>query len=152
MKEQKIITDISMLRRPCATVTAAEGREIGKLLLEVLASHDTGVGLAANQIGILKRVCVINVIKPIILVNPKIVGSYDKIEYDEACLSFSGESVRTQRYKNILVSDALGKGIMAFYGVDKLSLLESVCVQHEIDHLNGVTMHDRKRRIENDRH
>jgi peptide deformylase len=126
-------------------VDVDEGVEIGKQLLEVLAHHGNGVGLAANQIGILKRVCVVNVGKPIILINPEIVGVFGKIEYNEGCLSFTGEEVITVRHQNVMVKNDYAKEIMAFYGEDRLSLLESVCVQHEIDHLNGITMHDRKK-------
>lgn len=141
----KIIDDITYLRQPCESVEYDEGMTLGKLLLEVLSTSKSGVGLAANQIGIRKRVCVINVNKPIILINPRIIGGFEKIVFDEGCLSFTGEVVRTQRYKNILVKSDTNKSIMSFYGIDNSSLLESVCVQHEIDHLNGITMHDRQK-------
>ena len=55
-----------------------EGDRIGKILLSALSGHKNGVGLAANQIGINKRVCVVNVNKPIVLVNPKIAGHFGK--------------------------------------------------------------------------
>lgn len=143
----KIVTDIPTLRKPCEAVTLEEGVELGQLLLGELRRYDAGVGLAANQLGIFKKVCVINVNRPIILINPKIVGSFEKIEYDEGCLSFSGELITTVRYKNVMVKDDSDKRIRAFYGLDRLSLLESICVQHEIDHLNGITMHDRQKGV-----
>ena len=68
--EYQIITDISYLRQPCEPVTLEEGMELGKLLIKCLKMTKSGVGLSANQIGIRKRVCVVNVKEPIILVNP----------------------------------------------------------------------------------
>lgn len=143
-EEYKIITDITYLREPCESVTLEEGIKLGKLLIKRLESTKSGVGLSANQIGIRKRVCVINVKEPIILVNPELVGCFDKTTFNEACLSFEGETVHTSRYKNILVKSDTQRSILSFYGIDELNLLESVCVQHEIDHLNGIIMHDRK--------
>ena len=142
--EYQIITDISYLRQPCEPVTLEEGMELGKLLIKCLKMTKSGVGLSANQIGIRKRVCVVNVKEPIILVNPELVGCFDKTTFNEGCLSFEGEVVKTQRYKNILVKSDTQKSILSFYGINELGLLESVCVQHEIDHLNGMTMHDRE--------
>lgn len=149
MNEQyKIITDLAYLQKPCEPVSdLEEGMRLGKLLIEHLKLTDGGVGLSANQIGIQKRVCVINVKQPIILVNPELVGCFDKIEYDEGCLSFKGAMVHTQRYRNILVKTETQQRILSFYGADKLDLLESVCVQHEIDHLNGITMYDRELKL-----
>lgn len=143
-EEHKIITDISYLRQPCEPVTLEEGMKLGKLLIKRLKLTKGGVGLSANQIGIRKRVCVINVKEPIILVNPELVGCFDKTTFNEGCLSFEGENIQTQRYKNVLVKSDTQRSILSFYGIDELGLLESVCVQHEIDHLNGIIMHDRE--------
>lgn len=140
----RIVTDINQLRQLCHPVTLEEGVLIGKQLLEVLGDHEDGIGLAANQIGIHKRVCVINVRKPIVLINPEIVGCFDRIQFNESCLSFAHETIITQRYRNILVKADNYHGTMAFHGKGEMGLLEAVCVQHEIDHLNGLTMHDRR--------
>ena len=138
-----IVTDINKLKIPCGPASQEEGAEIGTKLIAALEQHSNGVGLAANQIGINKRVCLINVKRPITLVNPKIISGYDRVRYRENCLSFSDEEVITERFRNILVVADNHRGSLAFYGLDELSLLESVCVQHEIDHLDGLTMHDR---------
>ena len=104
---------------------------------------------AAPQVGILRRVCVINVRDPIILVNPKIVSKFKKIAFPEGCLSFPGQSVVTQRYANIAVkADNHPKTL--FFSCDE-DALECVCVQHEIDHLDGVLMHDRRMPLDSEK-
>ena len=67
--------NITKLKEKCEPVsTIEEGEEIAaKLLKELTNSKESGIGLAANQIGINKRVCVINVKEPLVLINPKIV-------------------------------------------------------------------------------
>jgi len=139
--KHKIIKDRKALNKVCKPCDSVkEGLKIGTTLLEALSETD-GVGLAANQIGINRKVCVIKVQKPIILINPVIVGKFDKIKFMEGCLSFPGDYIVTERYANILVSaDNHPKPLI--FDV-KENALECVCVQHEIDHLNGLTMHDR---------
>tara|TARA_Y100000593_G_scaffold46100_1_gene87619 strand:+ start:3300 stop:3731 length:432 start_codon:yes stop_codon:yes gene_type:complete len=120
-----------------------EGERIGMILKAVLEKSKTGVGLAANQIGIQQRVCLINVKKPILLVNPRIVNKFDKFFYKEGCLSFPGDYVITERYKNIMVKADNHKDLLMFSSDTSEDMLECACVQHEIDHLDGVIMFDR---------
>ena len=136
----KIVQDKEKLSRSCKSVHLKEGLEIGKKLLKHLEECKDGIGLAANQVGIDARVCVVNVDRPLIFVNPKVVGKFGAIRFKEGCLSFPGEEIATRRYRNIVVRDEAG-GERIF---DAKNLLETVCVQHEIDHLNGLTMYDRK--------
>tara|TARA_R100000008_G_scaffold34486_1_gene19501 strand:- start:3490 stop:3978 length:489 start_codon:yes stop_codon:yes gene_type:complete len=142
LSKVKYVTDEQLLRReckPCKNTTA--GIFAGERLLEILAENKDGVGLAANQVGIDLAVCVINVTRPIILVNPKIVGKFGKSFFQEACLSFPGDYIITERWTDIIVSDDYNKKDLVF-SFEK-SPLECVCVQHEIDHLNGIVMSDR---------
>ncbi len=127
--------------KPCKTIK--EGKKIGVILKKVLEKSGTGVGLAANQIGIQQRVCLINVKKPILLINPKIVSQFDKFLYKEGCLSFPGDYVITERYKNIMVETDNHKNLLVFSSDTKEDELECACVQHEIDHLDGIVMFDR---------
>ena len=136
----KIVRDKERLSKPCKSVHLEEGRKIGERLLKWLEKHKGAVGLAANQVGIDARVCVVNVDRPLIFVNPKVVGKFGAIKFKEGCLSFPDEEVTTKRYRNIVVRDEIG-GERIF---DAKNLLETVCVQHEVDHLNGLTMYDRK--------
>ena len=74
------VTDKQKLIKPCRpSVTLTNGLELGARLLSILEQSSDGVGLAANQIGVDSRVCVIKVKQPIILVNPEIIGKFGKI-------------------------------------------------------------------------
>ena len=145
------------------TVSVEEGLEVAKELLEILSDRKDAIGLAANQIGIDAAVAVVNVRDPIILINPEVIDVWDEISYYEGCLSFKGKAVNTKRYKNIIIKTAQEDGELYFSGTpnpsdgkgsweressdkhdEELRTLEAVCVQHEIDHLSGMTILDRK--------
>ena len=137
----EIVTDVVELGKLTQRVDSIEeAKEIADKLFKVLSEHEGGVGLAANQIGISKRVCVVHVPnrKPLWFMNPRYRGGFEFIEFDEGCLSFPNQIVTTSRYKSIIVfADNLEKEMM-FTAEDYP--LECVCIQHEIDHLNGQTM------------
>ena len=141
------VTDEKELRKECKPCGAREGNIIGQRLLDILAKTNDGVGLAANQVGINKKVCVINVDRPIVLINPKIVGKFGKSYFQEACLSFPGDYVLTERWTDIFVKADNHRSELVF-SFEK-DALECVCVQHEIDHLNGILMFDRVVDMEN---
>ena len=130
---------LSIPCKPCKTVT--DGQVLGSRLLEVLADEFDAVGLAANQIGGDARVGVIKVTKPIVLINPHIVGKFGKSFFQEGCLSFKGDYILTERWTDIVVACDNHKNSL-FFSFAK-NALECVCVQHEIDHLDGITMFDR---------
>jgi len=117
-------------------------------------SDKGGLGLSANQIGEDKSVCVVNVTNPFFLQNPKIVKKEKEIIYKEGCLSIPDKMITTKRYEKLWV-EADNVDDTMFFGPEKsnqvnndLLVLESVCVQHEIDHLNGLTMYDREYKLE----
>ena len=120
--------------------------EMSKILHENMVHHE-GVGLSANQIGINKRVCVINVKEPLVLINPKIVEkSKEQFVFPEGCLSFPNDKIKTTRYQDIVVEADNHQGRLSFSANSKdiNDAFECVCVQHEIDHLDGITMFDRE--------
>ena len=142
-----IIKDKNKLQEKCSPVSVKEGEEIGVRLLHELRESENGIGLAANQIGINKRVCVINVKEPLVLINPKIVEkSKEQFVFPEGCLSFPDSKIKTQRHQDIVVEADNHKGKLSFSANSKdiNDAFECVCVQHEIDHLNGITMFDRE--------
>ena len=142
-----IITEEAKLRTLCEEVkTIKEGEEIGAQLLKELTESNNGIGLAANQVGINKRVCIINVKEPLILVNPRIVEqSEEQFMFAEGCLSFPGKHVRTGRHTSVIVEADNHEGKLSFSAEseDINDAFECACVQHEIDHLDGITMFDR---------
>jgi peptide deformylase len=142
-----IVTDKNKLTTPCEVVSLKEGEDIAANLLQELRQSESGIGLAANQIGIQKRVCVVNVKEPLVLINPKIVEkSKEQFVFPEGCLSFPDSKVRTMRHVSIVVEADNHKDKLSFSAdsQDMNDAFECVCVQHEIDHLDGITMFDRE--------
>lgn len=98
-----------------------------------------GIGLAANQIAVLKRIIVLDVrgFKKCII-NPVITKYSDRFTNDkEGCLSYPGKLVPMCRHKLITVEGLSPSGKKLKF---KLRDLAGRCVQHEIDHLDGVTI------------
>lgn len=144
-----IVTEKIKLKNKSEPVTDGDDVETLKnLLFENLIYHE-GIGLSAVQIGIPKRVCVINVKEPIFLVNPEIVDREGEIEYVEGCLSFPETTVATKRNVEILVEADNYDEQLHFHpdddaeDLDDRGLMESVVTQHEIDHLDGTLMFER---------
>lgn len=153
----KIIKDKEFLRKPTSPVTSIEeGQQIANKLIEALDFHKVGIGLSANQIGISKSVSIVRARKdqpPIILMNPVITEKSDeKIIYIEGCLSIPGKSGSTIRNMKVTVNTLNHANSLPF-GPDNepvtkdsiysdYGVLESVCIQHEIDHLNGKLITD----------
>jgi len=164
---QKIINCLKehnpVINKRVKEVTVDEGLSVARDLLNILAERKDGIGLAANQVGIDANVAVVNVREPIILINPKILEQWDEVPYYEGCLSFKGKGIQTKRYKNIVIKTEQEESELYFSGAEnpsdgkgtwerkqsdkqdeELRLLETVCIQHEIDHLNGMTILDRQ--------
>lgn len=104
--------------------------------------HNNGIGLAAPQVGTLKRIIVVDRDgEPIVLINPEIIFfSDDKVEMDEGCLSIPEEYKQIQRPEKISVKFRDLDGRAQFNTYDGLI---SRVIQHEVDHLDGVLMIDR---------
>ena len=105
-----------------------------------------GIGLAANQVGLLKRVIVFDGSpsedepNPHVLINPEIVASEGSAKWDEACLSVPDYTADVVRKTRVQVKGLDRHGNpLGFEAEDLLA----VCLQHEIDHLDGVLFIDR---------
>ena len=152
-----------VINKKLKKVSVEEGLQIATELFEILNKRKDGIGLAANQVGIDASVAVVNVRKPIILINPEVVETWDEIPYYEGCLSYKGKGIQTKRFKNIIIKTEQEDSNWYFSGApnpsdgkgsweestdkkqdEELRLLEAICVQHEVDHLNGMTIHDRQ--------
>ena len=158
--------DNSVIKKKLKEVTDEEARIIAQELFQILNKRGDGIGLAANQVGIDAQVAVVNVREPLVLINPKYVARENEIIYGEGCLSFPNRAIRTKRYRDIVISTEQSEANWYFSGAEENSdgksgwdkgnmkqdqenrILESVCIQHEIDHLNGITIHDREIKLE----
>jgi len=154
--------DNPLINKKLREVSVEEGMAIATELFQILNQRGDGIGLAANQVGIDAQVAVVNVREPLVLINPKIISKEVEIPYYEGCLSYPKKGVHTKRYRDIVVSTEQSESDWYFSGAEENSdgksvwdkgnmkqdqenrILESVCVQHEIDHLNGVVCMDRK--------
>ena len=159
--------DNPLINKKAKEVSVEEGLAIAEELFQILNKRGDGIGLAANQVGIDAQVAVVNVTEPLVLINPKYIKKEVEIMYGEGCLSYPGQAIRTKRYRDVIIKTAQSESGWYFSGAEipadesrgsweverkkkdsDLRLLESVCVQHEIDHLNGITIHDREIKIE----
>lgn len=133
-----------VLRKKCRAVTAFDEKLATLLddMTETLESAD-GVGLAAPQVGLLRRAVVVNLHDgkgTIELVNPEILSQDGSQLGDEGCLSAPGEWARVERPMHVLVKAYDRHGKEFTVKGDGL-LARALC--HEIDHLDGVLFIDR---------
>ena len=110
--------------------------------MRILMHANGGIGLAANQCGERVRMFIMLIDGEFWeCFNPEIIEhSTDLTEFNEGCLSFKGEYVIIKRPSTIDVRYYDSKGNE---NVEQLEGLPARCFQHELDHLNGITMHDR---------
>ena len=151
-----------LIHKKLREVSVEEGMAIATELFQILNKRGDGIGLAANQVGIDAQVAVVNVREPLVLINPKILSKEVEIPFYEGCLSYPGKGVNTKRYRDVIISTEQSESDWYFSGAQapkdgkgswekeqsksedaQLRTLESVCVQHEIDHLNGMRILDR---------
>ena len=129
-----------------------EIRELAGRMLEDMYATD-GCGLAAPQVGQLVQLVVIDVDytktkrNPYVLINPRIVvADGEERETGEGCLSFPGITVAVSRPSHVVVEARnLDGDLMRYEASDNLM---AVCLQHEIDHLHGITMVDHLRPLQ----
>lgn len=141
-----IITDEKQLKIPCSDITDLDGEGMPLLdqLHEELVSSDVlGIGLAANQIGVLKRAFVLQIpdgdnVFAHSFINPRIEALEGPVSFFEGCLSYPNDQVETLRFTKCVVVDALAPEGRKFEG------LAAIAAQHETDHTSAITMYDRR--------
>lgn len=118
-----------------------QNQRLADEMLAFMRAND-GIGLAAPQIGRSLRLFVMEVHgRARACFNPEIVeASTDVSEFEEGCLSFPGESCTIARPDTIIVRYQNNQGD---WMETNLVGLEARCFQHELDHLDGIVMHDR---------
>lgn len=109
-----------------------------------------GLGLSANQIGLDVRVCALNMGRETwTMFNPEIIERSEELntEFSEGCLSYPGLFLKIPRHKTVKVRfQAIGGQFVE----QELTGLTAVCLQHELDHLDGIVYTDRVSRIKLD--
>jgi len=132
-----------VLKTPAAAVTEIDGK-VARLIdnmFDTLSVSDTGIGLAAPQIGVQKQIFVWEIEdKRELVINPQIVESSGEWTYEEGCLSIPGLYVELVRPKQVLMRGLDLDGNEVEFEADELM---GRLFQHELDHLNGVLMFDR---------
>lgn len=122
--------------KPIHTVTAKVAKLADDMLETMYAAP--GIGLAASQVNVHQRLLVLDVSDdkraPMVFINPKIVIAEGEIQSDEGCLSIPGFYEPVDRFEKIQVK-ALDKDGNEFV-LDAEDLL-AICIQHEMDHLDG---------------
>ena len=156
MAKKEILVLPDPLLRKISEPISEVNSEIKKLMDDMLETMYAapGIGLAAVQIGVLKRVIVIDLSKegekknPLFIVNPKITfKSKELLSYEEGCLSIPNQFAEVKRPKFCKVS-------FLDYGGNQKEInaegLLATCIQHEIDHLNGILFIDHLSKLKKD--
>ena len=156
MAKKKILVIPDPLLRKVSEPVNSVNTEIKNLMNDMLETMYAapGIGLAAVQIGVLKRIIVIDLSKdgekknPLFIVNPEITfKSNELISYEEGCLSIPNQFAEIKRPSSCKVNflDYNGKK----KEIDADGLL-ATCIQHEVDHLNGILFIDHLSKLKKD--
>ena len=156
MSKRNIVIEPDPILRKKSSVLEKVNGEIRNLLDDMLQTmyNAPGIGLAAVQIGILKRIIVIDISKedenkkPFFLINPEITFRSKKTSvYEEGCLSLPGHFAEIERpaecHLNFIDYNGKRKEL-------KAKGLLATCIQHEIDHLNGILFIDYLSKLKKD--
>ena len=145
---RKILTEPNKILRQKSNNVEKIDRELQQLMDDMLDTmySASGIGLAAIQIGIPKRVIVLDITRdnknknPMYFVNPEIIWKgTDKSIYEEGCLSVPDQFAEIERPKSCDVKFLDYSGEPQFL---KTEGLLATCIQHEIDHLEGILFID----------
>ena len=156
MSIRKIVIEPDPILREKSESLEKVDDEIRKLLDDMLETMYAapGIGLAAVQVGILKRIIVIDISKdkekktPLFLINPEIISRSKKTSvYEEGCLSLPGHFAEIERPAECQVK------FIDYDGKEKELVADGLlatCIQHEVDHLNGVLFIDYLSKLKKD--
>ena len=156
MSKKKIVIEPDPMLRKKSQSFEKVDKEVQRLMDDMLETMYSapGIGLAAVQVGILKRAIVIDISKedeekkPIFLINPEIIYKSEKTSvYEEGCLSLPGQFAEVERPSECILKyldlDGKEKNL-------KAKGLLSTCIQHEVDHLDGVLFIDYLSKLKKD--
>ena len=156
MSQRKIVIEPDPILRKRSESLEKVDDELRALLNDMLETMYAapGIGLAAVQVGILKRLIVIDISKdkekksPLFLINPEIISRSKKTSiYEEGCLSLPGHFAEIERPAECQIR------FVDYNGKEKelqANGLLATCIQHEVDHLNGVLFIDYLSKLKKD--
>ena len=156
MSQRKIVIEPDPILRKKSEILEKVDDELRGLLDDMLETMYSapGIGLAAVQVGILKRAIVIDISKdkekknPFFLINPEIISkSKNTSTYEEGCLSLPGYFAEIERPAECTIK------YIDFHGKEqslKAEGLLATCIQHEVDHLNGILFIDYLSKLKKD--
>jgi len=156
MSQRKIVIEPDPILREKSEILEKVDDELRNLLDDMLETMYAapGIGLAAVQIGVLKRLIVIDISKekekknPLFLINPEIISKSKKTSiHEEGCLSLPGHFAEIERPAECQIK------FIDYDGKEKelrANGLLATCIQHEIDHLNGVLFIDYLSKLKKD--
>ncbi len=156
MAIKKILTIPDSVLRKKSSIVEKVDKEIKKLMDDMLETmyKAPGIGLAAIQIGVPKRVVVIDISKeenkkdPLYFINPELTWkSKEKATYEEGCLSIPDQFAKIDRPEKCIVKFLDYNGSLKEI---KAEGLLATCIQHEIDHLNGILFIDYLSKLKKD--
>ena len=148
MALREILTEPNEILRKKSLLVDQVDEDIQKLMDDMLETmyFAPGIGLAAIQVGVPKRVIVLDIARkdepknPMYFINPEIITkSKDSLAYEEGCLSVPGQFAEITRSSNCYIK------YLDYYGQPqelKTEGLLATCIQHEIDHLEGILFID----------
>ncbi len=128
-------------------------RDLVQRLVHTMRAQQHGIGLAAPQVGILRQIAVVDVsariqgAKLLILVNPVMLEAKEEVLSQEGCMSLPEYTAPLKRYAHVKIEarDAHGKKY-----VKSAQGIEAICIQHELDHLQGMLFLDRVASLKTD--
>jgi len=133
--KQEIIHDQAFLAKPSVPASADDTDQVNDLVDTLKANTDKAVGLAANMIGVNKRIIAVQIgIMSIPMINPEIINKGEEYSTMEGCLSLPGER-KTTRYNRITVRYQDSNFKMH---TQEFTEFVAQIIQHEVDHCNGI--------------
>ena len=156
MAKKQILTIPDPLLRKVSEPVTSVNTEVKNLMDDMLETMYAapGIGLAAVQVGVLKRIIVIDLSKdgqkkdPLFIVNPQITFKSDElISYEEGCLSIPNQFAEVKRPSSCKVNFLDYDGKKREINADGLL---ATCIQHEVDHLDGVLFIDHLSKLKKD--
>lgn len=144
-----------VLRKACEPVRHFDQnlQNLIKDLTQTMKRQPHGIGIAAPQIGIAKQVALVDVSARVpgaqlrVLINPKVLELREEKASREGCMSVPDYMANLKRYERIHLAWQDEKGV---HQEDIFTGIEAVCIQHEVDHLNGILFIDRVASLKRD--